>query len=232
MLGPVQLIRAARAVVRITLDPTVLDEVFVLADLSEESAQLAKVVADLKADPTLGPIMAARPRLGPVELEDLAALPSGTLGHEYARFMRARGLEHDSLQLIEGESDVDWVRNHFRESHDLWHVVTGFDTDVAGELGLQAFYVAQIHGPLPVLLLAVGMLNTLFKGLDDADRRMASIARGYLLGRRAHTFFGLPWSELVLRPLDEIREELALDLEAVDTFIAEESPARALAAAA
>jgi ubiquinone biosynthesis protein Coq4 len=32
------------------------------------------------------------------------------------------------------------------ETHDIWHVVTGFHTDVAGELGLQAFYLAQFPG--------------------------------------------------------------------------------------
>ena len=45
-------------------------------------------------------------------------------------------------------SDFDYVRAHLRETHDVWHPVTGFDTDVAGELGLQAFYLAQFQAPL------------------------------------------------------------------------------------
>jgi ubiquinone biosynthesis protein Coq4 len=33
-----------------------------------------------------------------------------------------------------------YVLSHLYEMHDLWHAVIGFETDVAGELALQAFY--------------------------------------------------------------------------------------------
>lgn len=232
MMGPIKLFKAARAVVRVTLDPTRLDEVFVLADLSEESAQLEKILEEVKQNPRFAAVMQARPRLGAVDLDALARLPEGTVGRAYAEFMRARGLDHEDLVLVDGERELDFLRNHLRETHDLWHVVTGFDTDIAGELGVQAFYLAQFAGPLPVLLLGLGMLNTLFKDMDDADRRMHAIVRGYLLGRRAEPLFGTVWRERMTQPLAAFRRDFGLDLAAVDRVLAEQAPDRALHEAA
>jgi len=232
VITPWKAFEALRAVVRITLDPTNLDEVFVLADLSEESPQLEKILEEVKADPRFAAVMRERPRLGHVDQEALGELPDGTLGERYAAFMRVRGLRHENLQLVEGESDLSFLRNHMRETHDLWHVATGFHTDVAGELGLQAFYLAQFKGPLPVVLLAVGMINTYFRGMDDADRRLAAIVRGWLLGKRADDLFGLRWADHWATPLAELRERLGLDLDAVDAIVREADPEVALAVAA
>ncbi|MBX3268997.1 MAG: hypothetical protein KF729_01980 [Sandaracinaceae bacterium] len=222
MLGPLEAYRAIRAVVRIVADPTRLDEVFVLADLSEQSPKVREMMERLRADPVLGRALADKPRLGAVDQDALARLPEGTVGRAYADFMRARGLRHEDLLLVDGESDLDFVRNHLRETHDLWHVVTGFDTDVAGELGLQAFYVAQLEGPLPVLLLTVGMANTLFKGMDDVRPRMNEIARGWMLGARARPLFGLAFAARWEQPLRELRAELGLALDDVDAALAPE----------
>jgi len=232
MLSPIKMLRGLRAVARITLDPTNLPEVFVLVELTERSPQTERLVAELRTDPSFARAMRERPRLGRLDLDALAALPAGTVGHAYAEFMTSRGLRHEDLELVEGESDFDWVRNHLRETHDLWHVLTGFDTDVAGELGAQAVYLAQLASPLPTLLLTVGMLNTLLRAMDDSTRRIEAIARGWLIGKRARPIFGLDWRAWLDRPLDELRRELGIDLASVDELLAEEGADRALRAAA
>ena len=219
MIGPLQWLRAARAVVRITLDPTNLDEVFALAEITEQSDALHDAVEELRRDPEFARIVAERPRLGDVDQEALLRLEEGTLGRTYAEFMRARGLRHESLVLLDGQSDVDFVVNHFRETHDIWHVVTGFNTDVAGELGLQAFYRASVQGPLPVVLLAIGLFNSLLTGMDDVDARLDAIARGWLLGKRARPLFGMRWADHWETPLSELRAELQLQIAEVDTIV-------------
>jgi ubiquinone biosynthesis protein Coq4 len=35
--------------------------------------------------------------------------------------------------------DTSYLLLRLRQTHDLWHVVTGFSTNVPGELGLKAF---------------------------------------------------------------------------------------------
>ncbi len=231
-MGPLKAFRALRALVRVTLDPTQLDEVFVLADLSEESEQLDKLMEELHADGRFGDALRDRPRLGAVDMRALRRLPEGSVGRAYADFMDARGLQHEDLQKVDGEGELAWVRNHLRETHDIWHVATGFDTDVAGELGLQTFYLAQFHGPLPVLLLTVGFANTMLKGMDEVDHRMRAIVRGWLLGRRAQPLFGVRWAERWDQPIDELRAELGLDLPGVESDIDRRAPRELLERAA
>ena len=91
----------------------------------------------------------------------LRALPTGTLGREYALMMDRNGLDPASIPTMPDDDEGKYVRAHLYETHDLWHVVTGFGTDVAGELGLQAFYQAQLPGKLPSAILAAGFVNTL-----------------------------------------------------------------------
>ncbi len=232
LMRPIDVLRGLRAVARLTMDPTRLEEVFVLASLAEESPQLHLLLEQLRATELGKKALSERPRLGKVDQAALGRLPVGTLGRAYADFMGARGLVHEDLVLVEGDGEFDFLRNHLRETHDLWHVATGFDTDVAGELGVQAFYLAQFDGPLPVMLIAVGMINALFRDLPDAPRRMEAMARGWLLGRRARPLFGLRWADRWSQPLEELRSELALELDEVDAFLARRGAEEALAEAA
>src|SRR5690606_32927137 len=103
MLSPLNVFRGVRAMLRITLDPTSLMEVFVLADLAEQSPELARLVEAVRQDPRFARAMRDRPRIGRVDQDALAALPEGTLGRAYADFMSARGLRHEDLELVAGE---------------------------------------------------------------------------------------------------------------------------------
>ena len=60
--------------------------------------------------------------------------------------------------------------------------MTGYKTDVAGELGLQAFYAAQAPGGLPWMLLAMGFLNTALYAMNEREARFEAIARGWEMG--------------------------------------------------
>lgn len=178
------------------------------------------MLAELQSDPALCARLRERARLGPVELERLKVLPKGTLGAEYAAFMRARNLSAGTLSPPRVDTELGYVAAHVRESHDLWHVLTGFDTDVAGELGLQAFYVAQLRVPFGMLLVSLGLLNGLFSSACERERRMRAVVRGWLLGKRARPLFGVRWSELWSVPLDDLRRALGLDLAGVERVLA------------
>jgi ubiquinone biosynthesis protein Coq4 len=152
-----------------------------------------------------------RRRLGPVDLDRLALLPPGTLGRTFAEFMRARGLDPKSLPRHDDWDEPSFVHAHLYETHDVWHVVTGFDTDVAGELGVQAFYSAQLDGALPRYLLIGGLIQARVWQPEDWARRLDAIARGWTLGKRASALFGRPWDDLWSEPIDEIRATLGID---------------------
>jgi ubiquinone biosynthesis protein COQ4 len=212
-------VKAMIALARLAKDPTRLDQVFQIAEGFETQKIAEKLMADFRTHPQHAAALRDRPRLGHVDLEKMSRHAPGTLGRAVHDELTRLGIDPKDMVLPEGPAEFDYVRAHMRETHDIWHVVTGFDTDVAGELGLQAFYFAQFRAPLPPLLLSVGMVNTILTGMSDGDRRMRAIVRGWLMGRAAETFFGIRWAELFDLPLPEVRRRLGVDIDAIEAAI-------------
>ena len=46
-------------------------------------------------------------------------------------------------------------------THDIHHTVTGFGTDLPGEVGVSAVYLAQIHHPVSLLYVSAVLLHTM-----------------------------------------------------------------------
>ncbi len=203
--------RAAAGFLRLVRDPSRLEEVFAILDGLEESEDGRAIAEELASDPAHAAAFRDRPRLGLVDLDALGRLPEGTLGRTFADEMRARGLDPRDIQRRPDDgTPAGFVFAHLRETHDVWHTATGFDVDVAGELGLQAVYLTQFRAKLALLILSLGLLNTFFYAMDDRTRRMDAIARGWQLGRSARSLFGFDWAAHFATPLSEVREELGL----------------------
>ena len=192
--------------------PEHLDRVFEISNAL--TARHVEVLGQMREhfarDATGARALRDKPRLR-VDLKQLSRLPAGTLGRTFADHLVANGLDPASIPTLTSETDFEFIRAHLYETHDVWHAVTGFRTDVSGELGLQAFYSAQSPGGLPLILLAVGLLNAAFFSMDDRERRMEAIGRGWAMGRRAKPLFGQRWDQHWAEPIDEVRR--ALDLE-------------------
>ena len=216
MRNPLTIVRAARAYLSIVRDPSRLTEVFTLADSLVQPDVLRSMAEAFRQDPTGAQALRDRPRLGTVRLAELRLLPEGTLGRAFAEHMIRNGLSVDALPLLSSPDETSFVRAHLYETHDIWHVVTGFGADVADELGLQAFYLAQFPARLAIVILSAGMFHTLFFAFEERDARMQAITRGWLLGHRARKLFGVRWGELWATKLSEVRERLSVDLDAVD----------------
>ncbi len=209
MLSPVTIVKLARASVRLVRDLDRLDEVFALADSLQQAEAIDAMVEHARKDPQGARALVERPRVR-VRLAELRALPDGSFGREAARFLDARGLDPDSLPDRPATDPRSFVRAHLFETHDLWHVVTGFDTDVAGEVGLQAFYMAQLPARLAPMLLSIALANTFIYRFDDAHPRMDALAAGWRLGKEARPFFGVRWADLWTTPLAEVRASLGI----------------------
>jgi len=211
-MKPLIAARALWSFVRLVRDPNRLDEVFAFSDqlVGTQSEMLKQMVEHVRQTPHGARALQQKPRLV-LRLDELGAYPQSSLARAYADFLRARGLKPENIPSLAAPDEQSYVRAHLYETHDLWHVVTGFDTDVAGELGLQAFYAAQLPGKLPIALLTMGFINTLLYAWNDRDRRLTSIAHGHTLGKRARSLFGTDWAGLWATPLGEVREQLGLD---------------------
>jgi len=231
MKNPLSIVQAAHAFVRLTTDMSRLNEVFNLSDGLAGPAEMRSMVESARSHEQGAAALRERPHVH-LDLKVLRALPTGTLGREYALMMDRNGLDPASIPTLPDDDDAKYVRSHLYETHDLWHVATGFGTDVAGELGLQAFYQAQLPGKLPAAILASGFLNTLVFSFAQRDVRLREIARGWLLGRRSRPLFGVRWDDYLALPLEEARARLGIDVAAVDRALPAAEPVQVMRAAA
>jgi ubiquinone biosynthesis protein COQ4 len=150
-----------------------------------------------------------------LDRDELAALPAGSLGRAYLAFMESQNISVPSLlDLATSDpyapmSAEEWrfiERSHVM--HDLWHVVTGYGQDEAGEVCILAVRSAQVrHLGVWVLCLG-GMLKV---GRDVGLPKMrAAVREAYARGRRAAWLYGVDWEAMLAEPLDSVRERLNL----------------------
>ena len=214
MSNPLLALRMTLAFSRIVRDPNRLDVVFDLVDGIASDPQSVAELEGILANAEIARAAQQRIRVPDLDLDRLAELPVGSVGFHAARFFRAHGLDPAALPRREASTDVDWLSAHLYETHDLWHVLTGFGPDVAGELGLQAFYAAQVEGRVALAIMTAGLMNTLIYAPHERRQRLSEVSRGYRMGDRAHNIVGLDWGAILGRPLAEVRRELAIDVPA------------------
>ncbi|MFY0524399.1 Coq4 family protein [Archangium gephyra] len=142
-------------------------------------------------------MLSERPSLQARDL-DLAALerlPEGTLGHDYARYYRDNKISPFETTL-ELKNDVDFITKRYRETHDLMHLVTGYGTDVVGEMELQAYVLGNLGLPAALLIVLVGTLAQLKAPQSGVSRSeyLRRVKAAYQRGRAAPLFLDF-WFE-------------------------------------
>jgi ubiquinone biosynthesis protein COQ4 len=201
--------RGLRSFVRFVGDLGRLDDVLGMADGMRSDAAGQALVDAIQATPAGARAIAERYVLAPDPLR-LAQLTAGTLGHAYGTFMAINGLSPRAIPAIGTADTMSYVRTHLRETHDLWHVLTGFDTQPDGELGLQAFYLAQLPFAPGGAILAGGLLNMALHAPKSRVTRMTAIAAGWTRGQHASPLFGVRYGDMWELPLADVREQLGL----------------------
>jgi len=82
--------------------------------------------AELASDPRTSESMNERQRLGEIDLAKLAALPEGRLDSVFAAHCVAWGLNPNLADSSAADAG-EFVMAYLFDSHDIWHVVTGWD---------------------------------------------------------------------------------------------------------
>lgn len=208
-IGPLDALRALYRLARLVQDPNRLDEVFEMADALGKPEALNPIVEQIAKDPFVAKAFDEKHRIV-VALPALRRLPEGTLGRAFAAHMDAAKLDPSALPTLPDSDRVLYFRAHLYETHDIWHAVTGFGVDFVGELGLQGFYLAQIPGPLPSLLVAVGFVRGAIYDRHLIKPFMNELIRGWRMGESAKPFFGVKWDEMWSMPLSEVRAKLGI----------------------
>nr|MDQ3297707.1 ubiquinone biosynthesis protein COQ4 [Myxococcota bacterium] len=210
MSAPRRWRRALQALAKVMADPTQTDQVLVFA-VHANAGSMQRRIARFRSDPAGRRLIAERRTIDSrtIDLEALAALPADTLGHAYATFLRSRGLTpavFDDAPPEVSDPTMGYVVQRLRQTHDLWHVVTGHDTDAGSEVALQAFTYAQLRAPSALILALFGTL----RGLRLKPGLARDVLSAFRTGLRAEKLAAFPWEDHWATPLDDVRGWLGL----------------------
>ena len=191
-----------------------------LSNALGDAYSLQLVVEFLSRTPEGRQAFQERPRLGKVDLHQLHQLPENTLGYIYADHMLKNGFTPPPVREI-ADDDYSFLGAHLGETHDIWHVVTDCDTNKAGEIELEAFYVAQIYpSRFWLALLSKNLLKTAIEDIELCDQHMDALSIGWRRGKQARPLFGIQWNKLWETPLENLRTQLNLNRKMGETVTA------------
>lgn len=184
---------------------------FARSKFGRRLARWDKTIELLKESPQAKAALQERAVAGPIVIEELEGLKHGTLGQVFAEHCRNRGLNPNLID-IPLEEESDWLLNHLFQSHDIWHVVTGWANDEVGEVGLAGFYCGQLRcPPFFIFLFSLIMLKKVLRRDNQISESVSAFCSGYQSGRGAQPLFGLDWSQHWEVPLKEMRERLGVN---------------------
>ena len=103
-----------------------------------------------------------------------------------------------------GDPRIAYMMLRMRQSHDLWHVLTGYSPDVPGEIRLQAFTFAQTNAPSALVLTVFGTVRWTIAMKGHVGEVMCA----YWCGKATKWFPTFRWEDHWETPLDELRAML------------------------
>jgi ubiquinone biosynthesis protein COQ4 len=176
-------------------------------------------IRKMRAHPTGSSILRNRRPLPPgiTMPELLKDMPEGSLGREYYRHCAKNNLDPLFISTesekvaseIPAEDEHRFIYNRHRDSHDFWHVLTGYGIDMAGEAGILAWTYGQVRNKAYLLICILNAMMCTKRGRPDVFR---TIWQGYRYGVRSPYLLAVDWADLLPRPIAEVRRELGLEV--------------------
>jgi ubiquinone biosynthesis protein COQ4 len=207
-------LRALRALRALVANPDETQHVFTIIESLSGHAPL-RVLARFEASESGRKLLAERADILPLlaNRARLRAMPEGSLAHAYLAFLDREKISADGLVQASHDGETgnfergaafEYVGDRLRDTHDLWHAVTGYQGDVYGETALLAFSVAMTKNPGVALIV----LASLVEARDPALVRL--VVGAFRAGRRAEWLPAVAWEELLPLPLAEVRARLRI----------------------
>ena len=176
-------------------------------------------VADLSLSERGEFLRRTEPRL-PEILDDHAILrrtPAGSLAHAYCDFMESEGLtaaglvaEYDRAGRPAYPDLVEWFINRSRDTHDLFHVLTGYGRDALGEQCVLLFTHGQAPSQGHLLIGYAGAANIAKMVKGSKAPVFSAVREAHRTGKGAPQLMAQPIRELLERPIEEVRRALRI----------------------
>ncbi|MAS28825.1 MAG: hypothetical protein CMN97_11375 [Synechococcus sp. NAT40] len=187
-----------------------LDSVADLVDNFIDSEAMTVCVERFRALPGGAELIEQRyPPFQP-DLQALSELPDDTLGHAYAGMIRRMNYDPEFFRPRDTSSEALWLTQRIATTHDIHHVIAGFNTEPAGESGVLAITATQIGFPAYVLLNLLASFKSVRFQPAELEAISCGIAHGNRIGLEAAPLVVQKWEEGWDKPLNEWRQELGV----------------------
>jgi ubiquinone biosynthesis protein COQ4 len=197
-----------------------------LANSFEAMFALAGPVVDREfrkfaAHPTGARLLAEQPRRDLNALlcdrAALAEMPEGSLGDAYLQYLGGEDMGPadyflEAANLDEKAARFGWSDDHLwyvkrmANSHDLFHILAGYDRDIIGEVGVIGYTAGQVP------LLPLRLLLPFFVSLKPSQpwRWFRYVRDAYRHGRNTPPLDCVDYASMLPMPLEEARREIGV----------------------
>jgi len=199
------IIRLFYYLIKLSRDPKATSAVFGMTSCMKKLGLIQELTRKAAFSPEAVELISERKLLKKVDLRELQTLPVRTLGRAYADHMISANLNQEFYEVLDITDDDTYAIMRMRQTHDLWHVITGFNTSVAHEIGLQAFNLAQVHSPSAPIIIAGQLIASAIRNPTEAREIVNQVCRGWHMGKMASPIFALDWEANWSTPLEKLR---------------------------
>jgi ubiquinone biosynthesis protein Coq4 len=209
-------LRSLYAAIRLARKPDATKYVFMIGDAQDniaESERAAGRFPDPFRSSALEHLWQTRFRAPRYDLDELEKLPATSLGGAYARHMKAAGLRPDYYQEAMPRTRMQFLRQRMRQTHDIWHVLTGLGTDEFDEVCIQGFYAGQYTSSMAAIIGAGAFLKSIARGrFGELQRHVDAFCEGYCAGKRAEPLLAVKWEDVWGESVEVLRRRYRIDL--------------------
>lgn len=212
---PLRAIRSFQALIKDKEDTALVFKIFE----SLPSKDFLPRVANLALSERGEHLRATEPALAEL-LDDHATLrktPKGSLAHAYCDFMEAEGLsaagliaEYEKAGRPKYPDLTEWYVNRSRDTHDLFHILTGYGRDALGEQCVLLFTHGQQPSQGHLLIGYAGAANIARMAKGSKAPVFGAVRQAHRTGKGAPSLIAQPIRELLPRQLDEVRAAMRI----------------------
>ena len=197
----------ARSIIRLIADSERTEDVAVIEEIMGQT-QLNYLLTSGALHTAAGKdLMRNRPEFSNIALDELRKLPAGSLGREFSEFLDRHGFKPlDYPTPFTADPDASYLLRRIRMSHDVWHVLMGWDTEEYEEVLVHSFSLAQTGLPSSIGICSVGAIkHMLFEGRWSVLTH--DLRNAYQRGKEAHSLLPVYWERYWEHPISHIREK-------------------------
>ena len=163
------------------------------------------------ATPKVQELLLNRPSPLWPDVEQMAAMPKGSLGWCVHRRLEKLGLSFlvDQSLISESQTDEEFAITRAFRLHEIHHTILGLPITVAGEAAATAFYASTGSSPYHIGVLSSWMLRGAY---EPNERRLIwdAIGFGIAVGQEVTELFSPRWEDGWERPIIDWQNELGI----------------------